>query len=492
VSGRLPGETACEKWQRLVDTKVTTDLDEIQMLCLPDRWSEYENSLVNKSIDEIITTIGEHPEDFPVDFGRLLFFVPDNLGPGSKIDIFLEDFAGIPEQTEMLTRLQIIYGLVERLNFCFYATARGDIVCEMPLYSFKPEDFGSYQDRYKFTMEDMISYSSHFQHDKVRTLLQADFAIIPGFASLSTQEKIWIAPKVVAVQALIPQFGLVAEKAEPWHFANSVEAMKYYCDLKLAQLNGDAWTQNVQTVIRMGLGPNRPCYFEARDFIATLRSISNAIRWQKDGAVSQTLSVNYRRGWTGQVADDKVTHLYEPYGGIMADPTAIAVLFQESTNPVKTSTKEAAPVTQKAYWSQYKNELSTDEQKQLERNLQATREVETKIVARFTEEFGIPLTRADLIGSEYRNPSEQALLVKKGSGSTTSLHPHGLAFDIPQSKLDALYARTGRRLTRGQEGALIGESMGPSVQDAIYHHGHWHIELKIDEAHRRLRHTKKD
>lgn len=479
----LTGLKPLESWQKTVDSKVPTDIDELLTLCLPALRDAAKTRLDQaKNIDDIIKEIGEHPEVFPVDFGRLLFLVPKSIGPLANINIFLTAFTDIANQTEFMTRLQIIYSIVERLNFSFYATPRGDLVCEMPLYWSRPEDFGSYSDRYIFTLDDTIGFESHFQHDKVRTLLLSDFGIVPGF-KLGDQSQIWIAPGSASVRSLIPQFGIVAERAEPWAFSNSPEVKKYYCLTKLSQLNADAWTQTVVTLIRTGLGPNRPCYFEARDFIATLRKVGSSIVWGKSGSISQQIQINYRRGWAGKVKKGSPNiHIYEPYGGLMADPLDIGLLF----DPANYETG---------------NSLSTREQKQLKENLQYTRSVLEKIAAILTSErdrrdrtSGPPIEAKDIVGSTYRSPEEQKMILTQGRGSATSLHPHGLALDLPRSKLSNLGFTTAEVATILKEAMSASMSVPdaeslPEVKYIEDEQDHVHVELKPTAKYRRVQYS---
>src|SRR6185295_9235043 len=159
-----------------------------------------------------------------------------------------------------------------------------DIVCEMPLYSFRPEDFGSYQERYQYPMEDTIRWESHFEDEKVKTLMQSSYWSVSNWQTLGDSNQLWREPGTASLRALIPQFGVRGEKVEPWGFIHSKEAAAYYAHVKLSQLNADAWRQSVGCVMHLGVGPNRPCWFECRDFIATTRGATDAIVWGKSGS----------------------------------------------------------------------------------------------------------------------------------------------------------------------------------------------------------------
>lgn len=342
--------TTLEDWQQAIDHQVSTDFDTILAMAptelQPQAQANLESLLSPTSnaldVRDVITEIGSHPELYPVDFGRVMMLAPSSLGPGTNRDILLKDITnGISEQTEFSTRLQILYNICQRIDFSFYATPRGDVVCEMPLYSFRPEDFGSFADRYRFSMEDVINWESHFEDEKVRTLFQVGYWTLKNRQVAGLNNIVWRQPGTASLQSLIPQFGVRGEKADPWGFINTREAAAYYAHIKLTQMNADAWVQSINTVLHMGVGPNRPCWFEPRDFIATTRMVNASIVWGMGGSVQQNFKVNYRRGWSGLLTSDKPPkHVYESFGGRMAQPLDYSLLMQFQSNKSDTSTKE--------------------------------------------------------------------------------------------------------------------------------------------------------
>lgn len=423
------GSNSLERWQAAIDHQVVLNVDDLLTLCIPEKRKKAKailNQLVNVGdLEGVITELGTHPEIYPVDFGRLMMLVPASLGPGGNLAVFLRDIRnGVADQTETMTRLQIIYNVCQRLNFSFYATPRGDLVCEMPLSDFRPESFGKYADRYRFPVDDTISFESHFEHDKVRTIMLADYAILPGLADIGYASQIWRQPSADTRPALVSQFGLVAERAEPWAFNNSDEAAKYYASIKLSQMNADAWVQTVQTVMHLGVGPNRPCWFEVRDFIATTRSVGGAIAWGGaggSGSVTQQIKLNYRRGWSGML-DQNNNHLYEPYGGHMTNPLNYAQLFQMKEEEVEASTKELAAS---------RSELSDNEQKQLASNEAFMLRQRDIIAEAFSDYLNVSVDPASIMGSFTRDPHHN----KRVDGKVDSYHQSGLAIDIPVENL---------------------------------------------------------
>jgi hypothetical protein len=150
-------------------------------------------------------------------------------------------------------------------------------------------------------------------------------------------------------------FGVRSESIDPFGFISNHEAATYYGYTKLSQLNADAWTASVETVMRLGIGPNRPLYFKIRDFIATSRQGSESITW--GSSVQQTLTVNYRRGWSGNTLFPNNEHVYESFGGRASEPIDYALFFTPSddssstkslTDGAESSTKTPSTAAERA------------------------------------------------------------------------------------------------------------------------------------------------
>lgn len=346
-----------EEWQRAIDHKLPLTIDEI-LLLVPEDLREQEKTLLYRlqysrygftsaslPLDphDVMTRIGEHPEIYPCDFGRLMMLLPASLRPGDNRDLLLgKATANVTPRTEFLNRLQKIYAICERIDFSFYASPRGDLILEMPLYGFAPADFGSYADRYRFKIDDTINFSTIFAEEKVRTFMFAEYQTVAN-AGIGQSDQVGFKPAIKFLQPLIPMFGIQVENAPPFGFLDSESSASYYVDTKLGQTNANAWTNSVTTRVRLGLGPNRPCYYEMRDFIATTRSTGGTIVWGKSGSMSQTTQLNYHRGWSGQIQDNK--RVYEFYGGMAAQPINYAKYFGFSKAPANTKSPGASQTT---------------------------------------------------------------------------------------------------------------------------------------------------
>lgn len=472
-----------EAWQDIVDHTLPSRVEDFEDLCLPEYWMTVESELRGAAVDGIIDPyvamdmIGRNPQWFPVDYGRLLMLLPASLGPGSNRDIMLRDLVnGIGTETEFTSRLSILYNIVERLEFHLYTTPRGDVVVEMPLFSYDPEDFGKYESRYHFPLDDTIDFSSQFSDEDIKTQFHVHWNLVSNMPSLGNSQLVGSAPAEMTLFALVPQFGLRTERLDPTGYIDSPEAAKYYANIKLTKSNADAWMSQVNTLMHIGVGPNRPCYFEARDFIATTRKTTNAIVWGSNGSVRQSLTLNYRRGWSGLIdADSK--RIYEPYGGYASQPYNYKLLFRQLEEKVKQSTKA---IEHEHKHAKHTSRISEEE---IRRNEAVVTGYVEQIVERLKETAsaaGKPLSpglKAQAIMGSFTRTVEKNAEV---GGSANSYHLDGLAVDLPNSRLsqfnlsqqDVVNAITSLR----QEGAIQGEIewVGSDPQG---HADHVHFEV---------------
>jgi hypothetical protein len=89
---------------------------------------------------DIITQIGQHEEDYPVGGGRVFYVAPSGLAMGTASGVLNEMMAGAGGglHSEFKDRLTFLYDAADQIQFCFYATPKGDLVFEMPFYDFDP------------------------------------------------------------------------------------------------------------------------------------------------------------------------------------------------------------------------------------------------------------------------------------------------------------------------------------------------------------------
>lgn len=455
------------------------------------------------SIPDVISLIGQHPEIWPVDFGRLVMLIPTTLGNGVSTAIIRQDLIdSFANSTKFNTRLAIIYNLCQRIEFSFYATPRGDIVMEMPLYDFDPLDFGTseidftpvrsdadivpanekrgpFAQRYTFTNSDIESWNEAFDDEKVRTQFRAAYLNFAGFESLGKQDQTGSPPAVVQIDSLIPLFGVRSEDIDPYGYIGSLAAAQVYAHIKLNQWNSDANTSKVTTIPRIGIGPNRPLKYlmyeftEAKDaklrygFVSTCRAVTHSIVW--GSSMSSTITSNYQRRWDGQVASSG-RPLYSPLSGYASRPLNYNLIFdavpssQTDTTAANTGTTVTTSKTnatnanqpQMSYKSRTAQSFATNHGAQSRISLSddekakriAFMKAQADIIAvALSAQTGVAFTGSDVLGGNgdhiFRSEDENNALIAQGlAASPNSLHRAALAADLfPSSAMGPINAK---------------------------------------------------
>lgn len=369
---RLTGANALGVYQSIVDHMVK--VSDLETLLLQGETPTSRSALQpfdantgEPTIEAVISEIGENPHRYPVDAGRLIVLAPASIGANVNRSILEKDFRGPEVQSTFKTRLFVILNVLQRIEFSFYATPRGDIVCEMPLYDFDPADFGEeaityggaldalaetpassgartrvleaasrgtsgpYAPHYRVALRDTISPSQTFSDEKVRTQFRTDWSVIQGLRATGMSSAIGLPPEVVTLRGLVPQFGVRLEQADPPAYIASKEAAQVYCQLKINQTNAEALTSNVEMIPQLRIGPNRPLEFADGTYVATLRSVGRTLNWEGRD-MGQSIGVNYTRVWDGLV-DASDNPIYTPIGGAASRPMNYAALFRLRVPP---------------------------------------------------------------------------------------------------------------------------------------------------------------
>lgn len=299
-------ETVLADYHARTSSLVT--VDDLTRLALPN-----ESVPELTDIEGVITEIGENPQRYPVDGGALLMLAPRSLGAGTNRDIIDRGFKGPETQTSWKSRLGILYDVFNRLEFSFYATPRGDIVAEMPLYDFDPKHFGTYASDLIVQGDDIMTTQQFFTDERVRTMVTSTYLVIKGYTELGVAQRVaGEEPAVARRRTLVPQFGVRVEERNPEVYVSSKSGAEVYAELQLNKINADALTNSLQMIPRMTWLPNRPVFVEPERYIATLRSYSTTIDWASLN-VSQNITMNYARPWQGDYADGE--EVYHTLGG---------------------------------------------------------------------------------------------------------------------------------------------------------------------------------
>ena len=325
------------------------------------------------AIDEVIKAIGEHPEIYPVDGGRFVVLAPSTLGVGYNLGVLMKGFKGPELKTTWKTRLSKIYDVLERIEFSFYATGKGDILAEMPLHDFDPEAFGEeavtyrqlvevlgearaqtifddshtagpFAQEYHVARRDTIRWQRTFTDEKVRTLALCPWLNVPLLPEAQYQDAAGQAPAHRLLSSLVPQFGVRAEFAETTvsSFISDPRAAEIYCQFLLNRFNGEARSANVSLLPQLRLMPNRPVKFTERTFIGTTREVHHQITWGERGDMSMDVKTNYIRGWDGNLNASTNKPYYSYLGGYAANPQNYALLLR-TQQPDSTTAPLNAP-----------------------------------------------------------------------------------------------------------------------------------------------------
>ncbi len=104
--------------------------------------ADASTSVAAWTAEAVITEIGTNIEKYPVGAGRVFYIAPATLGAQMSFSVLDESPVGsIALHSSYRDRLSFLYDLAERIEFCCYATPKGDFVFEMPFYDFNPWDF---------------------------------------------------------------------------------------------------------------------------------------------------------------------------------------------------------------------------------------------------------------------------------------------------------------------------------------------------------------
>lgn len=368
-------------YQSLIDHEVKiTDLDE---LLVEDQVSDageatnneviqFKNSVprtVSKDYDVeyIMDFIGRRTDLYPVDGGALVMLLPASLEAEINRDVLLKDILqSVAMVTEFKSRLGMMYDILERLEFVFYESPRGDLICEFPLYDFDPEDFGytdvphvvakqigklermlvenedikrgPFGNSWNVIKNDTYNFSKGITDEKIRTQITSPWSIAQGYEATVPNTKGILKPAVITLRHLTPLYWLRLEQINPKGIIASKEAALTFAHITLNKINSDARNLGINTVPNITTWLNRPIFFEQRNCYGVLMSSSHSIKWGMGGSMDTRLNINYIRGWDGLLdADGKP--VYTTIGGQASRPLDYKLLFNLK-NKVKSSGAE--------------------------------------------------------------------------------------------------------------------------------------------------------
>lgn len=333
-----------ETYQSAIDHTVQpTDLKDMRsdgVLVYPDL---FRSTAANTDIPSVITYIGQHPEIYAVDGGRLMMLIPRSLGQARRTIVTNELVSSFNLNTEWSTRGDVLYDVVQRIQFVFYVSPKGDFCVEFPLFDASPEQFGKFAKNYLVGVPDTTNVSSQFSDTLVMTQAVCSPVIIQNMEktapdTLAAQVGL---QQVVTLWHLIPLYGVRNAPITPRGYIATTQAAQLYAMICLNRLNADSYTQKVTMNPRMTAWLNRPFYIQRRNHIGTTRTISHNITWGEGGTATTDLGLASMRGWDGST-DKNGRMIFTPIGGKF--PLAYDILFQRrDINTPNQSSKPPIP-----------------------------------------------------------------------------------------------------------------------------------------------------
>lgn len=336
-----------EQWDSIVSWRVqNADLSTLLSKDVPE--AIYRERLRKRhatvtSIEDVITLIGTDPVHFPVDGGRVFMFLPIGAGATGREVVGQQLIGSFAVKTgEFQNRLALCYQALDRIEFIFYCTPKGDLVVEFPLYDFDPNDFGALRESsYVVESADLFSVSSTVSDASVKTIAKVDVSLF-NMTDTNNDARNALHTIVVKNPAMFPVYGTRQEVGNREGLIQTDQAARLYCNILLNRLNADAHSVSLPIIPRFDIGLNRPILWKYRNHIGTTVSVVHNLAW--NGSWRTTLNVNHMRGWVGQRATAAETlfqqgpgrivaneMVYVPVGGGAASrPINYKVLFQRN------------------------------------------------------------------------------------------------------------------------------------------------------------------
>lgn len=316
---RLEGDGALQAYQALVDTVVRfSDVEDMRLAGAPP-------APALQTIVQVMDEIGTNPQYYPVDGGRVILLAPASLGPDTNTDVLSRDLvSAIPTSTTFRSRLEMLYQVTDRLEFRVHTSPKGDLLIEMPLCDFSPDDFGVFAERYRLRPIETIGASTTENDDRVRTQLRGKYNLIPNWA-LGVSSDIG-KPVVETLRGLVPMYGVRLEESDPPIWLGTEEAARLYAQIRLNLINADAITSQLDHFPNVAWTANRPIEWLAGGRVMTTRSVSFTLDQTGNGSYSASTTFNYTRVWDGRTTTEG-RRLYSALGGVPGKPFDYAALF---------------------------------------------------------------------------------------------------------------------------------------------------------------------
>jgi hypothetical protein len=369
------------QYQSIIDHELKeSDLYTMLVESITDK-SEIDNYLKNAprfsdgAIDPnaIMNYLGTRTDLYPADGGALIMLIPKSFHPSTNRNVLMKELIQSPAMTTTFrNRLGMIYDTIERIEFVFYESPKGDLICEFPLYDFSPDDFGynevpksrvagestssdrkieddptiksgPFANKWIITKRDTFNFSKSVTDEKVRTQLACAYGFVPGFRSATGTSDGILIPMTVTLKHLASLYGYRVEQADPKGHITSPKAALAYAHITLNKMNSDARSLGINALPNLGAWLNRPIYFLPRNCIGTLTGVTHTIKWGMSGGMDTRLNMNYIRGWDGLINSKTGEPVFTTIGGLPGRPLNYKLLFGLEDDVLEGNTTPPSP-----------------------------------------------------------------------------------------------------------------------------------------------------
>ncbi len=333
-------------------------------------------SPVDSILDQVITTIGTNSEGlYPVGCGRVFYLTAPQLQKTLGLNAIDRSMGGVSSMhSQFIDDLTLLYDLAENIEYCFYATPKGDVVFEMPFYDFDPVDFAdskdlqehdfdawdtlydyeslfreayagtysatavrtltnmtfkltetgtnyyvvdytkppvfNYLDQFTVETHEQYSFSNTCSDSGVCTVSRAQPKTVAGFSSLNGIE---IKNAYVFQKELIPSLGIRLMEGGMLGFITDYDVAELYLAVSMNRVNAEARNISIPTIPKFGLMVNRPIRWRKRNYSANIVSLQHSI--VVNSTCDTTINLNQVRGWTGEVDSSTGQPIMKHFGG---------------------------------------------------------------------------------------------------------------------------------------------------------------------------------
>ena len=347
--------------------------------------------------DALVTELGTNPHIYPPHQARVYGLFPAAFATESDVTNF-SLHSGPEMRTEFKSRLAVISSLAARVEHSIYATPKGDIAIEFPLYDFRPEDYridptGSAAREWREAQTQLIDrkalrerldqFAAGLINSELNILLPpldpnlfvSRYTLRPGSyvgSSLTLNSAQIISQvetsyyitadtadgkaadfgeeqQVVSSPTLIAQYGLHAAREDPLgSFVDSPQAAEAFAGIAFNRLNAEVETGSLPAVFpRLGLQPNRVVSFSEGYACARLKSVT--LTRAVGASYNLALGFNQYRAWNGLMTESRITGKSLPWLTAIGSDLGRPINWRDFMAGLRDRPAAYAPVDWKKY-----------------------------------------------------------------------------------------------------------------------------------------------